>query len=474
MSVWRSPPVGSVFKLDLQIADALTEQPSLRLGAHSICRTPPLLLRLIAATLRRMRLGDKNIASTGKLDRVVGVARSFERYPRYGFRSAGMRPLAIDHDMAQAMHNGLRTMVAVSLVNAFWYMSHWSAGATAALWTAVICTVLSSRPNAASSARSFLVGGSLAILVGLFMRYVALTMTGSYALLAALLFPCCFLAALARSDARAQAGSGYAFIVLGIVSPQNTMTYDLLSSLNDALAQLIGLGVVAIAFSALFPPALPETRRLRVMRRMVRDVLAVALRPSALLPRPDTWLARMFDRLDQISSESRAIQEAGQTLILVGQGLLTLRDIDDDLRRRAGKIITARLALAQQADAVIVGATGVWKYDNLEPALRPEQGILGLRKELKLFANLRPAVLYDELVGSSPLKPEKVRGLDILIVRELIGDIYFGQPRGKHKAPDGEFAGEREGFDTMRYSEPEVVRIAHVAFKAARTRRKKV
>jgi 3-isopropylmalate dehydrogenase len=134
----------------------------------------------------------------------------------------------------------------------------------------------------------------------------------------------------------------------------------------------------------------------------------------------------------------------------------------------------ATLALAKQADAVIVGATGVWKYDKLERALRPEQGILALRKELKLFANLRPAVLYDELIGSSPLKPEKVRGLDILIVRELNGDIYFGQPRGTRSAPDGAFAGEREGFDTMRYSEPEVVRIAHVAFKAARTRGKKV
>jgi 3-isopropylmalate dehydrogenase len=134
----------------------------------------------------------------------------------------------------------------------------------------------------------------------------------------------------------------------------------------------------------------------------------------------------------------------------------------------------ATLALARQADAVMVGATGVWKYDKLEPALRPEQGILGLRKELKLFANLRPAFLYDELVGSSPLKPEKVRGLDILIVRELNGDVYFGQPRGARKAPDGEFAGEREGFNTMRYTEPEVVRIANVAFKAARTRKGKV
>jgi 3-isopropylmalate dehydrogenase len=134
----------------------------------------------------------------------------------------------------------------------------------------------------------------------------------------------------------------------------------------------------------------------------------------------------------------------------------------------------ATLALARQADAVMVGATGVWKYDKLEPALRPEQGILGLRKELKLFANLRPAFLYDALVGSSPLKPEKVRGLDILIVRELNGDVYFGQPRGMRKAPDGEFAGQPEGFNTMRYSEPEVVRVAHVAFKAARARRKKV
>jgi 3-isopropylmalate dehydrogenase len=134
----------------------------------------------------------------------------------------------------------------------------------------------------------------------------------------------------------------------------------------------------------------------------------------------------------------------------------------------------ATLTLAQQADAVMVGATGVWKYDKLEPALRPEQGILGLRKELKLFANLRPAFLYDELVDSSPLKPENVRGLDVVIVRELTGDVYFGQPRGTRKAADGEFAGEREGFNTMRYSEPEVVRVAHVAFKAARMRRRKV
>lgn len=134
----------------------------------------------------------------------------------------------------------------------------------------------------------------------------------------------------------------------------------------------------------------------------------------------------------------------------------------------------ATLELAKKADAVLFGAVGDWKYDKLERALRPEQAILGLRKHLGLFANLRPAVLYPELANASSLKPEVVSGLDILIIRELTGDIYFGQPRGVRTAPDGPFAGEREGFDTMRYAEPEIRRIAHVAFQTARKRRKKL
>jgi uncharacterized membrane protein YccC len=341
-SVWRSPPVGSVLKLDRQIADALTEQPSLRISAHTICRVPRLLLRLIADGLRRARLDDETNGQIWKLDRIVAIAQSFERNPGYGVRSASTRPLAIDLDTAQATHNAMRTIAAVSLISAFWYTSHWSAGATATTWAAVMCVVLSSRPNAAGTACYFLLGGALAIVVGLFIRYAALTVTSSYALFAAVLFPCCFLAALARSDIRAKAGPGYAITLLGVVSPQNTMTYDLVSSLNDALAQLIGIGVAVIAFSALLPPATAETRRLRVMRRMISDIQAAALRPSALLPRPDKWLAQMFDRLEQISSEGRAIQEAGQTLILVGQALLRLRDVDDDLGRRAGAILTAR------------------------------------------------------------------------------------------------------------------------------------
>jgi 3-isopropylmalate dehydrogenase len=134
----------------------------------------------------------------------------------------------------------------------------------------------------------------------------------------------------------------------------------------------------------------------------------------------------------------------------------------------------ATLELAKDADAVLFGAVGDWKYDKLERALRPEQAILGLRKSLGLFANLRPAILYPELAAASTLKPEVVAGLDILIVRELTGDIYFGTPRGRRAAPDGAFAGQAEAFDTMRYARGEIERIARVAFDAARKRGRKV
>ena len=130
----------------------------------------------------------------------------------------------------------------------------------------------------------------------------------------------------------------------------------------------------------------------------------------------------------------------------------------------------ATLALARRADAVLFGAVGGPQYDALPREKRPEQALLRLRKELDLFANLRPASVFPELADASTLRPEVVSGLDILILRELTGDIYFGQPRGIRKL-DG---GAREGFDTMRYSEPEIRRIAHAGFKAALKRRKKV
>ncbi|QDX81117.1 3-isopropylmalate dehydrogenase [Denitratisoma sp. DHT3] len=128
------------------------------------------------------------------------------------------------------------------------------------------------------------------------------------------------------------------------------------------------------------------------------------------------------------------------------------------------------LKLVKGADAILFGAVGDFTLDALPRELRPEQAILGLRKELNLFANFRPALVYPELVHASTLKPEVVAGLDIMIVRELTGDIYFGKPRGIHTLPSG----EREGFDTMRYSESEIRRVAHVAFDAARKRNRRL
>ena len=128
------------------------------------------------------------------------------------------------------------------------------------------------------------------------------------------------------------------------------------------------------------------------------------------------------------------------------------------------------LELAKSADAVLLGAVGGPKYDQLPRAMRPEQGLLRIRKELGLFANLRPALVYKELAAASSLKPELVEDLDLMILRELTGDIYFGQPRGQRQTDSG----EREGFDTMKYSESEIRRIAHVAFTIAGKRNRKL
>ena len=130
----------------------------------------------------------------------------------------------------------------------------------------------------------------------------------------------------------------------------------------------------------------------------------------------------------------------------------------------------ATLKLAKESDAVLLGAVGGYQYDTLARPLRPEQGLLRIRKGLGLFANLRPAMVYPELVNASTLRSEVVSGLDIMILRELTGDIYFGQPRGIRTMENG----ERQGFDTMHYSESEVRRAAHVAFKIAMKRTKKL
>lgn len=127
------------------------------------------------------------------------------------------------------------------------------------------------------------------------------------------------------------------------------------------------------------------------------------------------------------------------------------------------------ISTAKAADAVYLGAVGDWKYDTLPSDLRPEKALLGIRKELNLFANLRPAIVFDELLESSTLKPEVVKGVDIMMVRELTGDVYFGQPRGIEMID-----GQRAGFNNMIYYEKEVERIAHVVFQTAMKRNKKL
>ncbi len=133
---------------------------------------------------------------------------------------------------------------------------------------------------------------------------------------------------------------------------------------------------------------------------------------------------------------------------------------------------TIETALA--SDAVLLGAVGDWKYDILPAEFRPEKALLGIRKKLNLFANLRPVKVFDELLHSSPLKPEIVQNTDIMIVRELTGDVYFGEPRGiikKNTLDDREI---KVGFNNMIYDEDEIRRIAHVAFKSAQKRKKRV
>ena len=130
----------------------------------------------------------------------------------------------------------------------------------------------------------------------------------------------------------------------------------------------------------------------------------------------------------------------------------------------------ATLKLCQQADSVLLGAVGGPKWEPLDYSVRPERGLLGLRSELELFANLRPAILYPQLVAASTLKPEVVSGLDIMIIRELTGGIYFGQPRGRRTNDRG----QREGFNTLIYNESEIRRIGHIAFQTAQKRNRKL
>ena len=150
----------------------------------------------------------------------------------------------------------------------------------------------------------------------------------------------------------------------------------------------------------------------------------------------------------------------------VAEGLVGGGSID----KHGVPLTDATMADAMAADAVLLGAVGGPKWDSLPFEIKPERGLLRLRKEMELFANLRPALVFDALVDASSLKPELVSGLDIMILRELTGDIYFGQPRGIRTLENG----ERQGYDTMHYSESEIRRVAHVGFQSAMRRSRKL
>jgi 3-isopropylmalate dehydrogenase len=164
-------------------------------------------------------------------------------------------------------------------------------------------------------------------------------------------------------------------------------------------------------------------------------------------------------------------REAVRVLDTLGLGLtFNHADVGGVAYRNHGHPLPpATLEAAREADAILFGAVGDFDLDTLPRELRPEQAILGLRRELDLFANFRPAIVWPALADASAMKPEIVAGLDILIIRELTGDIYFGTPKGI----TGE-KGSREGFDTMRYTEAQIARVAHTAFQAARARGKRV
>jgi uncharacterized membrane protein YccC len=360
------PPVSNVLALDPAVADAFTEQPSLQTGRRAVNDAPIRLLHVLAVGLLQRQLGLSDVSAASALlgDHFAGVDRQLRRVRaasrllragrRAGNRHTPIRPLSIDRDGRQAFNNAVRTAVAVSLGNGFWYLSGWPSGAAAVTWTALASMLLAARPNPIIATRNFLVGAALAAVAGVVVHYTILTTTGGFPLLAAALLPVCMLGALGRSDARAVSGGGYGIVVFNIIGPTNVMQYDLGATLNDVVAALLGLGLAVIAFSALPPPASASTRRWRARRRMAKGFLASVCAPDILRPDTDRWLARMFDRLTQVSGEDGATS-GGQTLLVSGLLVLALRREDIDLGRQVraivrGKALEVGSALEQLAN----------------------------------------------------------------------------------------------------------------------------
>jgi len=360
------PPVSNVLALDPAVADAFTEQPSLQTGRRAVNDAPIRLLHVLAVGLLQRVLGFRHVTETSALlgaefagvDRQLRQVRAAGRLLRTGRRASNrhtpVRPLSIDRDGRQAFNNAVRTALAVSLANAFWYESGWPSGAAAVTWTALASMLLAARPNPIIATRNFFIGAVLAVVVGVVVHYSILTTTGDFPLLAAALLPVCMLGALGRTDARAVSGGGYGIVVFNIISPTNVMQYQFETTLNDVVAALLGLGMAVIAFSALPPPASPSTRCWRARRRMARGFLATVRAPDFLRPDTDRWLARMFDRVTQVGDEVSAAR-GGQTLLVAGLLVLALRREDADLGRQirailGAKGLNARAALTRLAE----------------------------------------------------------------------------------------------------------------------------
>ncbi len=338
----EGPPLKAVLALDAAIEEAFTEQASLRAGRRHLGQAPIQLLGLLALGFVRLHLPGADARALlgaavppeeGELGRLAALADLVEAGGREGVRRAPLKPLAIDWDGMQALRNGARVALAVSLTNAFWYVSGWPPGSGIVTWAALLSLLYATRDNGAEITRNFLVGGILAAAVGVALQYGVLASSYSFPQFAVVLMPALMLAALGHSEAQATFGGGYSFLLLNAVSPKNVMAYDLGATLNTVLATLLGMAAAVVSFTYLVPASPARVRRRRAQRRLAGGVRVFADRPSSLLPRRDRWLARMSARLALLEPGTEG--HGGEVLLVVGLLLRALRDADD----RFGRVV---------------------------------------------------------------------------------------------------------------------------------------
>ncbi len=345
-----SPPISTVLNLDTAIFDAFTEQPSLRTGGKAVAEAPITLLHLLTAAMLRTRLSERTdirallgadiAADESEWEHLDTARRDLRSMERRSSRRVPAKPLALDWDGTKAVRNAMRAVLAVSLTNAFWYVSNWPPGSGMVTWAALISVLYATRDDGAEVTRNFLVGALLASAVGIVVQYVILTASFSFPQLALVLLPLMMLATIGHSETQAAFGGGFAFLILDAVSPNNVMTYNLAASLNSVLATILGMTVAVMGFTFLVPPASLATRRKRAKRRMAKGVRAIG-RPAWLLPTRATWVARMHQRLAIVDGDPGAAQ-GGQVLLLVGALLGAMRRGDDKLGRAAARTLWAK------------------------------------------------------------------------------------------------------------------------------------